>query len=312
MNTLAITLPIFGYIFIGWLAAKSHYVTQQVCDGLSEYVFSIAVPVLIIMTLTQTTSQDPILPSFWVSYFGACTIVWAITMLLMSKVFKKNHQQTVICGFSSSQANTVFMGVPLIIDVYGEAGSVPLFMLLAIHLPIMLGVATFLLELGGNNSLFKQLKKLSWVLITNPIFVALIIGGVLHYFTISPQGIIKSMLEGIAGTASACALISLGMAMTRYRLRDDIKGVAILTVGKLIIHPLLVFLLAFYLFKLPTVYAGVAVLFATMPVGINAYLLATRYSAAEGLVSSAVLISTLLSLFSVSIWLTILLHIPAQ
>ncbi|UYZ84621.1 AEC family transporter [Entomomonas sp. E2T0] len=307
MTTLLITLPIFAYIFIGWLAAKSRYVSDKVCEGLSEYVFSIAVPVLIMMTLAQTSSKDPIIPTYWVSYFGACAIAWGITMLLTKKLLKRAHKETVICGYATSQANTVFMGIPLILDVYGQAGSVPLFMLLAIHLPIMLGAASFLIELGGNEKFFTKLKKIVLTICTNPIFIALIIGSFLHYFEIKPEGTIKTILESIAGTASTCALISLGMALNRYRIKDDLKCASIIVVGKLIIHPLAVWVLAFYVFKLPPVYAGVAVLFATLPVGVNAYLLSFYYKTAERPVSSAVLISTVLSVFSVSIWLSLLL-----
>lgn len=307
MTTLTLTLPIFGYIIIGWVAAKLNYVSDQVCDGLSEYVFSIAVPVLIIMTLSQANSKDPIIPAYWFTYFGSCAIVWILCMLLIGKLLKKPAKTTVLCGFASSQSNTVFMGVPLILDVYGEAGSVPLFMLLAIHLPIMMGAATFLIEIGGKESFWKRLKKVCWTILKNPIFIALIIGSILHELSITPQGIIGSILQGIAATASACALLSLGMSMNRYRIRDDLKSSTIITFSKLILHPLLVWILGFYVFKLPTVYAGVAVLFATMPVGINSYLMAVRYKTAKAQISSSVVASTFLSIFSISIWLSLLL-----
>lgn len=308
MKTLLITLPIFAYIFIGWLAAKTGYVSERVSEGLSEYVFSIGVPVLIMMTLVQTTAKDPIIPTYWVSYFGACAIVWVLSMILVMKCFKRSYKEAVICGFASSQANTVFMGVPLILDVYGKQGAVPLFMLLAVHLPIMLGAATFLIELEGKDSFFKKIKKIIFTVGKNPIFIALIIGSILHYFEVRPTGIAKTILNSIGGTASTCALISLGMALSRYKIRVDINCALMITVGKLIIHPLAVWVLAFYVFRLPSVYAGIAVLFSTLPVGVNAYLLSFYHKTAEGTISSSVLISTVLSLFSVSIWLGLLLQ----
>ena len=38
------------------------------------------------------------------------------------------------------------IGVPLILNVYGEPGATPLFLLLAIHLPIMMSAAAVLVE----------------------------------------------------------------------------------------------------------------------------------------------------------------------
>jgi predicted permease len=57
---------------------------------------------------------------------------------------------------------------------------------------------------------------------------------------------------------------------------------------------------------LTPVWAGVAVIFASMPVGINSYLLASRYNSGVATVAGAVTLSTALSLFSVSLWLFVL------
>ena len=57
---------------------------------------------------------------------------------------------------------------------------------------------------------------------------------------------------------------------------------------------------------MPPAYAGVATLFAAMPVGINAYLLAVRYKAETGLVAASVLVSTLLAPITTVLWLTLL------
>ena len=53
MNALAIIAPIFGIVLIGWAAALAGLLSDKVSDGLSEYVFAVAVPALIIATLTK-------------------------------------------------------------------------------------------------------------------------------------------------------------------------------------------------------------------------------------------------------------------
>lgn len=50
-----------------------------------------------------------------------------------------------------------------------------------------------------------------------------------------------------------------------------------------------------------------ATLFAALPAGINAYLLAARHRAGEETASSVIVLSTLLSLISLSVWLAILM-----
>jgi predicted permease len=75
---------------------------------------------------------------------------------------------------------------------------------------------------------------------------------------------------------------------------------------KLVVHPLIVWLLATKVFAMPPAYAGVATLFAAMPVGINAYLLAMRYRTETGLIAASLLVSTLLAPFTTIAWLTLL------
>jgi malonate transporter len=75
---------------------------------------------------------------------------------------------------------------------------------------------------------------------------------------------------------------------------------------KLVVHPLVVLLLATQVFQMPPVWAGVAVLFASCPSGINAYLFAERYGEGVALASSAVTLSTFLALGSTLVWLYVL------
>jgi predicted permease len=65
-------------------------------------------------------------------------------------------------------------------------------------------------------------------------------------------------------------------------------------------------LLATLVFEMPPVWAGVAVLFASCPSGINAYLFAERYGEGVALASSTVTLSTMLALGTTLLWLYVL------
>jgi predicted permease len=101
-------------------------------------------------------------------------------------------------------------------------------------------------------------------------------------------------------------LVALGAGLKRYRVLFDLKGALVIACLKNLLHPLAVWLLAFHVFRMPTAYAGVATLFAAMPVGINAYLLAARYRTETGMVAASVLVSTLLAPLTTLGWLMLL------
>ena len=89
-------------------------------------------------------------------------------------------------------------------------------------------------------------------------------------------------------------------------IAGDFKLSAVIVTLKLVLHPLVVFLIARYLVSMPPVFAGVAVVFAAMPCGINAYLLAERYRAGVPATAGAVSLSTALSVLTISFWLWLL------
>ncbi|GEO97770.1 AEC family transporter [Methylobacterium haplocladii] len=306
MTALTLVIPIFGLVVIGWLAAITGLLSERVSEGLSEYVFAIAVPALIVATLTRPGMNGEIAWGYWFSYFGGAAIAWAAGSLIGIRREGVERRGAILHGFAASQSNTIFVGVPMILQAYGEAGAFPLFMLLAVHLPLMMGAATFLIESDGERSLGTRLKGLGLVLVKNPIFLALAAGMALKVFGLAPTGMAKTLIDDLGSTASTCALIALGAGLTRYRVLHDLPGASIVAALKLGLHPLAVWLLAFHVFSMPPAYAGVAVLFAAMPVGINAYLLAARYRTEQGLVAASVLVSTLAAAGTTIGWLMVL------
>ncbi|KQP71988.1 AEC family transporter [Methylobacterium sp. Leaf112] len=306
MNAVSIIAPVFGIIVIGWGAALAGLLSERVSDGLSEYVFAIAVPALIIGTLTRPGLTGEVTWSYWIAYFGGAAVSWLAGSLIATRRKGIGRQGAVLHGFAASQSNTIFVGVPTILQAYGEEGAFPLFLLLAVHLPLMMGCATFLIEAEGDRTLVQRLRGLGLVLVKNPIFVSLGIGMALRLGGVVPTGVARSLIDGFGSTASTCALVALGAGLTRYKVLFDLPGALVIAVLKLVVHPLAVWLLATKLFSMPPAYAGVATLFAAMPVGINAYLLAVRYKAETGLVAASVLVSTLLAPLTTVLWLTLL------
>jgi len=79
-----------------------------------------------------------------------------------------------------------------------------------------------------------------------------------------------------------------------------------ITALKLVVHPLVVLVLATQVFDMPRAWAGVAVLFAACPTGINAYLFAQRYGEGVALSSTTIALSTGLALVTIVVWLQVL------
>ncbi|WP_222876089.1 AEC family transporter [Terrihabitans soli] len=306
-NVLAIVLPVFGLIAIGFAAAKLKLITERAGDGLADYVFALAVPALIFRTLSE--SKVPLTDSpwgYWVSYFAAAAVAWGIGMIFARRVFSRDARESVIHGFCSAQSNTVFLGIPLILQAYGDAGAVPLFLLLAVHLPLMMGAASIMIESADAGDAGFRFGPFIKTLATHPILLALFAGVLAQIVGVRAPESLKPILDGLSASASPVALVAMGLALSRYGFSADPKAATVSAVLKLMLHPLLVFVFAHFVFALDPVFTGVGVLFAALPSGINGYLLAVRYRTGERFASSAIAVSTALSVVTVAVWLVIL------
>ncbi|MEN5084692.1 AEC family transporter [Bosea sp. TWI1241] len=301
LTSLLIVLPVFGLIGLGYLARRLALVRDTTGDGLSDFVFVLAIPCLLFKTLA-TASFPPDQPwGYWISYFAALGVIWVLAQLAAKRFFARSGRELVVCGFAAAQSNTMFVGVPMILKAYGEAGAVPLGMLLAIHLPVTMTIATVLAE-GRRTSVLQLLRRL----FSHPIVIGILLGSLARPVAGAIPQPLWTIVDLLAAAAIPCALISLGIAMRRYGLASGIALPAVLSALKLVLHPLLVLLLATRVFAMPPVWSGVAVLFAACPCGINAYLFAERYRQGVAEASGAIAMSTVLSLFTTVIWLTIL------
>ena len=293
-----VVLPVFGLITLGYLARWTKLLRETTGEGLSDFVFVLAVPCLLFRTLAKADIPATQPWGYWIAYFTGLTIVWALAMLIASRLFARKGPELVVSGFAAGQSNTIFVGIPMILKAYGDAGAVPLGLLLAVHLPVTMTIATVLAE-GRSASMTMLVRRL----FTHPIIIGIILGVLARPVIAQIPAPVWTLIDLISDAAVPCALISLGISMRRYGLESGLGLPVALSVLKLGLHPLIVYLLATKVFDMPSHWSGVAVLFAACPCGINAYLFAERYRQGVADASSAITLSTLLSLVTTAAWL---------
>jgi malonate transporter and related proteins len=306
-GALGIVLPIFIVIGLGFAASAGRVLGERTADGLSDYVFVIAIPILLFRTLATAPLPDVQPWAYWLAYFAALGAVWITMAVTARRFFGVAGPERVIMGFSAGQSNTVFIGIPLILRAYGDAATLPIFMLLAVHLPLTMAVATLLVERGSETGAGQGAAGV-WLgmarkLATHPIIIGIIAGALFRLSGLPMPDVVSSSLKIVADTAAPTALFALGMTLRRYGLSADPGPLAMTAVLKLAVQPALVFLLAFHVLAMPPVWAATAVLFAACPSGVNGYLLAQRYRIGVANASAAIALTTMLSALTLSFWI---------
>ncbi len=315
---LDVIVPIFSLIALGYAAARFGLLSEMVGDGLARFVFVIAVPVLLFRTLATMSfgSANPVL--LWLSYFGGVAVAWTLGTLAVRRFLGADHRTGVIAGISSSFANTVFVAIPTLQRAYGDAGLEPLLIIISIHLPVMMIASTLLVERAAALDAqagadlarppvppLQMARRMAVNLVTNPIVVGIVIGLVWRALGLPLEGSVDEVTRLLGGTAGGLALFSLGMSLTRYGLRGDLMAAGLIAALSLIVMPLCVWLFAREA-GLPPLWLKGAVITAAAPAGINAYLFATYFRAGEKLAATTILVSTVASVLTLSLWLKIL------
>jgi predicted permease len=301
LESLAIVFPVFGLIALGYGGSRLGLVTNRMGEGLSEFVFTLAIPCLIFRTLVRAEIPDVQPWGYWISYFVGVAVVWGIAMLAGRRFFGLSGVSGVVAGFAAGQANTVFVGVPMILKAYGDEGAVPLFLLIAVHLPVTMTLATLLAE-GRGASPLTLLRRL----LTHPIVVGILAGTAFRPVAAYIPAPAWQILDLLSGAAVPCALVAMGISLRRYGMQTGWQMPTLISGLKLVVHPLIVLVLATQVFQMPPAWSGVAVLFASCPSGINAYLFAERYNEGVALASASVTLSTVLALGTSIFWLQVL------
>lgn len=301
--------PVFLLILIGWILARTGILREATGDALAEFVFKIALPTLIFRTLAEAHFDGASPFRLWVAYFGGVAVTWTVGHLIATFLFKRDAKIGVIAGMSSAFANNVFIGLPLVGRSVGDEGIVAISILLAIHLPLMMIVGTILMEHaaakvdgGGRRSLASVLKQVGSNLSRNPLVIALCLGIAYNLAGLGALPVVlKSVVDQIASVTVAAALISLGMTLRKYPVKGNLSLAAVMAVLKLALLPACVFALA-HLLDLSKAWTAAMVLTSSVPTGINAWIIATRFQSGQSLAASVISITTIFGVISVSFW----------
>ena len=291
---------------VGYLSTIFGWFDMSAVRGLTRYVFDYAVPMLLLRTLATTNLPDVIPWDYLASYYLGTMIVLVIGILSTRLFWKRTFSQQVVNAFSSSFSNTVLLGIPIILLTFGDEAVVPMFIIIGTHGLIMVPLFTIMLEMGksGKGRLFTVVTRTFYGLISNPLIIGLLSGLVCNYLEISLWKPIDEMAKFLGNSVTPCALFALGATLAGFRKNIPWQEVPLIVIIKTVLHPLIVWVMATFVFGIKAaIWIQVLVMLAAQPTGINPFLFASRYNVGQLVSGSAVFMSTVLSIFTLSLLL---------
>ena len=132
---LAVTLPFFALVLMGYVAAHRRVLPESAIPGLNAFVLYFALPAMLFRFGMNTPIGQLLNPVVLVvSLFAALGIVaFTLALTLSSRVHLKD---AAFGALVAAFPNTGFMGVPLLTTLLGKAAAGPVICSLLIDNPL--------------------------------------------------------------------------------------------------------------------------------------------------------------------------------
>lgn len=302
---LSLTSPVFILMALGYSVVRGGWLSKDGIRTLAWFVVYIGLPAAMFKALSSRSFQD-ILHYDYLMAYGIGSMVPFVLLFAISRMRGKGLTESAIMGLGGSISNSLMIGFPIIMQLFGDAALVPFALTLIIENLIVLPLALALADTGEkqNMSFLRALAHSFPQLMRNPIILSMALGMLFSIFGLQPPGPAARVIDMLAATVGGVALFTIGGMLVGIKPRGMIQDLSAIVAGKLLIHPLGVFVAFMLVPSISPLYASVAVILACMPMFSVYAVLGARYGMG-GLCSAVLLPTTLVSFVTINtvIWL---------
>ncbi|WP_223700903.1 AEC family transporter [Sutcliffiella deserti] len=298
MNFLNVLLPIFLIFAIGFIGQKSLGFDTKTLSKMALYLLS---PVLVFRTFYTNEFNSNHL------YIILYTIILCFSLILFVYLLAwfKKYSRVETCGLilSASFMNNGNYGTPLALLLFGVAGFEYAIVLMVAQQMLMATVGVYYAAKGSpeNDGVRSAVKAV----IKMPIMYSALLGLLFQVFSVPVSFAIMEAVHLVADAAIPVIMIILGMQLAKISLRTTKKEKLVYAVAiKLLISPIIAYFITLAL-PVDQMIKQLMIVMAAMPAAANTTMYAVEFNTDPDFVSSATLVSTVLTLVTLPVlfWL---------
>lgn len=238
-------LTIVILIAVGYFLQKYKWFGPDFSKGISKLVVNVGLPCSIFTGILANLTVGSLgnLGIGLIFPFGTVIVSYIIAFILM-KVFKIRPERRGIFLNGVANANTIFVGMPLNIALFGEA-SIPYYLVCYISNTISTWVIGIIIMSATDPHKEPGKKSFNWKKVLTPPLVGFIIGLIFLIFSIPVPDFINSALKYLGSFVTPLALIYIGIMLYNAGLKNmrlDRDSILAL-VGRFVICPIIIIVL---------------------------------------------------------------------
>lgn len=302
--SLNATIPIFLMMLLGMLFRKLGWMDEVFAAKMNKFVFLVPLPVLLFEQLATVDFSE-----VWdIKFILFCFVVTAISITISTVISLLWKDQSIKGEFiqATYRSSAALLGIAFIQNIYGTVGMAPLMIIGSVPLYNVMAVVVLSFFKPGNNSFDKALvKKTLKGIVTNPIIIGIVAGFVWSALKLPMPLILHKTVSSIGATATPMGLMSMGATFEMKKATSKMKPTLVAVFMKLVGFCAIFLPMAALLgFRNEEMIAILVMLGSATTV--SSFVMA-RSMGHEGTLSSGVIMmTTLLSAFTLTMWLDVL------
>ena len=302
--SLNATIPIFLMMLLGMLFKKLGWMDEVFAAKMNKFVFLVPLPVLLFEQLATVDFSE-----VWdIKFILFCFVVTAISITISTLISLLWKDRSIKGEFiqATYRSSAALLGIAFIQNIYGTAGMAPLMIIGSVPLYNIMAVVVLSLFKPGNNSFDKALvKKTLKGIATNPIIIGIVAGFVWSALKLPMPSILHKTVSSIGATATPMGLMSMGATFEMKKATSKIKPTLVAVFMKLVGFCAIFLPVAAMLgFRNEQLIAILVMLGSATTV--SCFVMARNMGHEGTLSSGVIMMTTLLSAFTLTMWLDVL------
>jgi len=300
-----IVLPIFGIMLAGTLAGRFGLLGSASSEALNGFVYFVSLPALFFVSLARVELERVFDLPFIAAYCGGVLFTFLLAVATARWVFGLQAGALALNGMSAIFSNTGYMGLPLLLLLFGDAGLLPAVITTVLNGALIMGLIAILLELSAprDAGMAVALGRALVGMVRSPLLLSATAGLVVAGFHLPLPVPLQTFCDILGAAAGPAALFAIGLFLAGTSLSHGLLEVSWLVLLKLLVQPAVTWILAFHVFTLDPVWAACAVVQASLPTGALVFVLAQRYGVYVLRSPAVIMLSTVVSVFTLSLLL---------
>ncbi|HEY8383556.1 MAG TPA: AEC family transporter [Microvirga sp.] len=293
--------PFFGLIGLGFFCGKVVKRPEAGLAWMQFFLIYVALPCLF-YKLIADKPLDQLANWAFIAATTICTYCAFAFSFAAGMWHTRDLPQSVMQGVAGSYSNIGYMGPPLILSAIGPAASAPVVLIFVFDNLLLFSLVPLLMAVAGveKRSFLATVGDIVWKVVTHPFNVATAAGVLASYLHLELPLPAMKMVDWLSGAAAPCALFLLGVTVALRPMGKMPGEVPALVFIKLILHPLLVWIVLSAIGDFGATWTYAAVVMAALPPALNIFVISTQYNVGVERASACVLLGTLVSMVTLT------------